>query len=330
MRTDILPLSNPAGLCAGNAIYSGVAKRLRRGTLTPVFACSNRAAAAINRTEGEITMDALIPINYSGERPTISGRELHRELNIGTPYHMWFPRMCEYGFVENVDYVTVNKNVHRADGTIMPQVQHDHELTLNMAKEVSMLQRNEAGKRIRLYLIQVEESWNSPEQVMARALAIANRELAAFRATVCGLKEDNRRQEEKIGALEQTVETQRQTIEASQPKLDYLETILSSRDALRVTQIAADYNLTAVQLNKILHEAGLQYRCNGQWVLYRRHLGKGYIKSDTHCSKVSVHGSKVFVNVNTRWTQKGRLAIHEILKRRGIIPVMDRKLYVVS
>lgn len=132
---------------------------------------------------------SLIPINYDGDRPTVSGRELHRELGVSTPYHKWFPRMCEYGFTENVDFWTEYKNVRRADGTKMPQIQHNHELTLNMAKEISMIQRNEAGKRIRLYLIQVEEAWNAPEQVMARALVMANREIETFKNTVLRLNE---------------------------------------------------------------------------------------------------------------------------------------------
>lgn len=132
---------------------------------------------------------SLIPINYDGDRPTVSGRELHRELGVSTPYHKWFPRMCEYGFTENVDFWTEDKNVRRSDGTTMPQIQHDHELTLNMAKEISMIQRNEAGKRIRRYLIQVEEAWNAPEQVMARALVVANREIETFKSTVLRLNE---------------------------------------------------------------------------------------------------------------------------------------------
>lgn len=272
-------------------------------------------------------MEALIPVNYDGDRPTISGRELHRELGVGTPYTMWFPRMCEYGFSENVDFRVINKNVNNSNGG--PQTMLDHELTLNMAKEIAMIQRNEAGKRIRLYLIQVEEAWNSPEQVMARALAIANRELAAFKATVCGLQEKTAVQEEKINALEGTVEEQDRLLKEYQPKAHYVDTILSSRDALRTTQIAADYGLSARQLNDILHEAGLQYKCNRQWILYRKFAGKGYVKSGT-VYKLTKSGKPPRTAVYTSWTQKGRLLIHEILQQRNIIPVMDREIWEAS
>lgn len=140
--------------------------------------------------------NAIIPINYDGDRPTVSGRELHRELGVSTPYHKWFPRMCEYGFTENVDYRVTDKNVHNSGGG--PQTIMDHELTLNMAKEISMIQRNEAGKRIRLYLIQVEEAWNSPMQIMSRALVMANKEIETFREKVLHLESENKQQAEKI------------------------------------------------------------------------------------------------------------------------------------
>ena len=81
-------------------------------------------------------MDELIKVNYENvDRPTVSGRELWEALEVGTPYHKWIARMCEYGFSENVDFVTVDKKVRRADGAEMPQTQHDHQITIPMAKE---------------------------------------------------------------------------------------------------------------------------------------------------------------------------------------------------
>ena len=123
-------------------------------------------------------MNELININYDTEQPTVSGRELHEALGINTPYTQWFGRMAEYGFTENEDYWTAHKNVIRSDGTEMPQVQLAHSLTIPMAKELCMLQRNDKGKQFRRYFIQVEEKWNSPEMVMKRALEFASRKVA--------------------------------------------------------------------------------------------------------------------------------------------------------
>ena len=133
---------------------------------------------------------AIIPINFNGDRPTVSGRELHSELGVSTEYRHWFPRMCEYGFVEGKDFnPVIFDRVKKEGDRMVTRTIEDHELTLAMAKEISMLQRNEAGKRIRQYLIQVEEAWNEPGKVMARALILADRELTGFRARVAELEE---------------------------------------------------------------------------------------------------------------------------------------------
>lgn len=102
----------------------------------------------------------------------VSGRELHRALEVKTPYKKWFERMSEYGFEENVDYSTVGQNCPIANGGF--QFVTDHALTLDTAKEIAMIQRSEKGKQARQYFIQVEKAWNSPEMIMQRALKIAD------------------------------------------------------------------------------------------------------------------------------------------------------------
>ena len=152
-------------------------------------------------------MNELIKIEYKNDNPTVLARELHEALEVGTPYNKWFPRMCEYGFTEGADYLTVDKNVRRADGAEMPQIQRDHQITLSMAKELCMLQRSEKGKQFRQYFISVEEAWNKPEAVMARALQMANRKLdQIMRANT---------------ELTDTVAVQRQQIAELQPKDSY-------------------------------------------------------------------------------------------------------------
>lgn len=120
-------------------------------------------------------MNELIKVNCDGEQPLVSGRELHEFLEVETPYRLWFPRMCEYGFSEGADYTPYN--------FVHPQNQQettDHSLTVQMAKEICMLQRTEKGKQARQYFIQLETNWNSPEKVMARALQIADRQIKSL------------------------------------------------------------------------------------------------------------------------------------------------------
>ena len=113
------------------------------------------------------------------QEQTVSGRELHAFLEIGTKYKDWFPRMCEYGFVEGVDFNPLkNEQVQIEGNREVRREVTDHILKLDMAKELCMLARNEKGKQARHYFLEVEREWNSPEKVMARALYIANRKLA--------------------------------------------------------------------------------------------------------------------------------------------------------
>ena len=115
-------------------------------------------------------MNELIKITYHNEEPAVSARELHEFLEVSTRFNDWFLRMCEYGFVEGEDYYSFLSN--RSDG-LPGKPRKDAALTLDTAKEICMLQRNEKGRQARRYFIQLEKDWNSPEKLMARALVMA-------------------------------------------------------------------------------------------------------------------------------------------------------------
>lgn len=101
------------------------------------------------------------------------------------------------------------------------------------------------------------------------------------------------------------------------PKVTYYDTILSSNNAVNISQIAEDYGLTGAELNKMLHEVGVQYRRGDQWLLYREHKNNGYTKSKTFTVG---NGS---AKLHTQWTQRGRLFIHQLLDKRGVQPLYD-------
>ena len=124
-------------------------------------------------------MNELIKVTYDNDRPAVSARDLHEFLEVGSEYSHWFKRMCEYGFTEGQDYSPFLTN--RVDG-LSGKPRQDAILTIDMAKELCMLQRNEKGKQARQYFIQLEKDWNSPEKVMARALQIANKKLQVLEA----------------------------------------------------------------------------------------------------------------------------------------------------
>lgn len=187
-------------------------------------------------------MNELIQVNYDNDRPTVLARDLHEFLEVQTPYHKWFPRMCEYGFSENIDYMMMDKNVLRSDGTKMPQIQHDAQLTIEMAKEICMLQRNERGKQARQYFIQLEKDWNSPELVMARALKMANN---------------------RIGSLEERTVHLEQKIEKDKPKVLFADAVSVSGSAILIGDLA-----------KILRQNGVEM---GQTRLFQWLRENGYL-----------------------------------------------------
>lgn len=121
-------------------------------------------------------MEELIKVNTNENlEPVVSGRELHKILEVATAYKDWFPRMCEYGFVEGQDFSSF---LSESTGG-RPAV--DHIIKMDMAKEICMIQRTERGKLARQYFIQIEKEYNNPEKIMARALRIAEQELSTLK-----------------------------------------------------------------------------------------------------------------------------------------------------
>lgn len=255
-------------------------------------------------------MNELIKVTYDNDRPVVSARELHDFLEVKTAYKDWFPRMCEYGFTEGQDFNPLkNEQVQIEGGRAVTRHILDAALTIDMAKEICMIQRSEKGKQARQYFIQLEKDWNSPEKVMARALDIAHRELNTLKAANVELLAENERQQQVIADFE--------------PVKQYVDIILQSKGSLATSQIAADYGISARALNRILHEEGIQHKVNSQWILYREHMGKGW--TDSRTIQFIHSDGRPDAKMMTYWTQKGRMMIHDLLARRGIVPVMDRE-----
>lgn len=149
-------------------------------------------------------MNELIKVTYENDRPAVSARELHDFLEVGTRFNDWFPRMCEYGFSEGQDFYSI---LSESTGGRPAQ---DAALSIDMAKEICMLQRNEKGKIARQYFLQLEKDWNSPEKVMARALRIADKRLKML--------------EEKV--------------EADRPKVLFADSVAASKSSILVGEMA--------------------------------------------------------------------------------------------
>lgn len=121
--------------------------------------------------------------------------------------------------------------------------------------------------------------------------------------------------------LEEKNQLLEQQIAEYEPKISYLDMILSSTDTVATSQIAADYGMSAIALNKLLNELGIQHKVSGQWILYRKHMNQGYTKS--HTSEILKADGGIKVVMNTKWTQKGRVFIYNLLTAEGYYPQMD-------
>lgn len=247
----------------------------------------------------------LIKITYGDNGPVASGRELHEFLGVNSNYTTWFKRMCEYGFMEGVDYEAVFQKWNTAQGNETTQI--DHLISVDMAKQIGMLQRNDKGKQCREYFLQIEKAWNSPEAIMSRALQLANQRLARL---------TRQRQEDQA-----TIAVQVQQIAELQPKASYTDLVLSCQDAVNISVIAKDYGWSAQKMNEYLNKKGIQFKQSGIWLLYQKYAPEGYTKTNTTV-QIDKHG-KEHTHVHTKWTQKGRLFIYNTLLANNILPLIE-------
>lgn len=195
-------------------------------------------------------MNELITVNYgNADCPTVSGRELHEALEVKTPYTQWFDRMCKYGFTENSDYVLLSQKCETNNPKNPTTELTDHQLTINMAKELCMIQRTEKGKQCRQYFISIENAWNSPEAVMSRALKIADRKLLEA--------------QEHVKTLETTVTKQNELLERSKPLVCFANCVKT-----------ADTSILVGELAKLLKQNGVDI---GQKRLFEWLRNNGYL-----------------------------------------------------
>lgn len=256
-------------------------------------------------------MSELIPINYdTAGQPTVSARELHEGLEIKTAFKDWFPRMAEYGFEAGKDFnLLKNERVQIEGNREVKREIIDYQITVDMAKQICMIQRSEKGRQYRQYFLDLEKAWNTPEQVFARALKMADQTIAKLQGSVEALTVEVNAKNQIIGELK--------------PKADYYDEILKNPGLVTITQIAKDYGMSGKEMNKILHNLGIQYKQSGQWLLYDKHSKNGYTHSET-VDIVRADGRRD-VKMNTKWKQKGRIFLYNTLKENGIVPMIERE-----
>ena len=214
-------------------------------------------------------MEEILKVDY--DKQTVSARGLHERLNIGTEFRKWFPRMCEYGFAENEDYERVSQKCPTLGGE---QTMVDYELSLDMAKQICMIQRTPEGKECRQYLIDLEKAWNTPEQVMARALKVAERTILSLNTKVLEM----------------------------QPKADYFDELVDRNLLTNFRDTAKELGVKESFFINWLLEKNYIYRdCKGKLQPYAASMDKGLFEIKEFSSRYSNHAG-----TQTLVTPKGR------------------------
>lgn len=260
-------------------------------------------------------MYELIKITEQNGRKAVSARELHAFLEVSKDFSSWIKMQIERcDLIQGIDYEALTQKVENENG-IGYSRRIEYALSIDTAKEVSMMSQTEKGKQARRYFIECEKVARTGVQQVP----------GSFREALLLAAEQQRVIEEKqklIAAQGEQIEVMSGEIIDLKKKTDYLNIILQSRGTVTVTQIAQDYGMSAKALNKVLAEMRIQRKVNGQWILYGEYITKGYVHSKT-IDIVRSDGRKDTV-VNTEWTQRGRLFLYEKLKAMDILPLIER------
>ena len=237
-------------------------------------------------------MKELIKITEQNGKRAVSARELHRFLEVTERFSNWFERQLQYGFIEGVDY-------HGCEvfNTLANQTLTDYALTIDTAKEISMLQRTEKGKQARRYFIECEKLAQNPVSNLSKI-------------DLAQMVIESEREKERLQIQNQL---QSEELQKQAPKVAYYEEVLQSQSTYNTNQIAKELGTSAITLNKKLRDLGVQYKQGGTWLLYHKYQNKGYTKTQTY-PFVDSNGNTQ-TSMQTVWTEEGRLFIHKILKQ---------------
>tara|TARA_R110000822_G_scaffold123489_3_gene257892 strand:+ start:3928 stop:4638 length:711 start_codon:yes stop_codon:yes gene_type:complete len=228
-------------------------------------------------------MTDLIQIKQYKGNNVVSARDLYGFLGYN-PAHWkrWYTKniVDEVFFDENIDYQTFTIEVNG-------NLTKDFAISLDMAKELSMLAKTEKGKQARKYFIECEKRSQASLKKLSRVEMLR----LALEA------------EEKL-------ELQQKQLQLQAPKVHYHDQVLNSKATYVTNQIAKELGTSAITLNRMLHDRGIQYSSGGTWVLYSQYQDKGYTKTKTYTFMDSQGEQKT--SMQTVWTELGRKFIHKI------------------
>ena len=225
-------------------------------------------------------MNEILKVNYDDDRITVSARELHEFLELTERFSSWFNRMKQYGFVENQDYLG-----RKVFNTLARQELQDYEITLDMAKEISMIQRNEKGKQARQYFIEVEKQWNSPERVIARGLIESQKIIENLNRQVIEMK----------------------------PKVEFFDQVASSKSAIQMSEVAKVLDYPGYGRNRLFEFLRSKKVLMTNNIPYQKYVDCGYFRVIEQ--KYTKPSGEIAINIKTLVYQKGINFIKKLIDK---------------
>ena len=175
-------------------------------------------------------------------------------------------------------------------------------------------------------VLYVATKWNNETRarLILRWEELENKQLqkslpGTFAEALRAYADEVEKNEKLVGELE----VKNVLIAEYEPKVTYYDQILASTDTITVTQMAKDYGMSAKELNLLLHDNKIQFKQSGQWILYQKYAKLGYTKSYT--TPITYKDGRQGNSIHTRWTQKGRLFLYELLKQKGHLPLIEQE-----
>lgn len=216
-------------------------------------------------------------INVNAETQTVSARNLYEAVGSTERFSTWFERQLQYGFIEGADYTGC-----KTFNTLAHQELQDYNLSIDMAKEICMVQKNDRARKIRQYLIDIEKAWNTPEQILARALKVAD----------------------------ETIKNLSVKVEEMKPKAEFFDAVTDSKDAIPMADVAKvlDMGIGRNKLFIFLRKNGVLQSDNRP---YQRYIDNGWFR--TIEQKYDKGYGETGINIKTLVFQKGVDGIRKML-----------------
>lgn len=210
-----------------------------------------------------------VTTDIDNDRITLSARDLHEFLEIESNFTTWFKRMCEYGFEQGKDFIPF---LEESTGGRPSQ---EYQLTVDMAKEIAMLQRNDKGKEARSYFIELEKEFNSPERIISRGLIESKKMIDNLNAKLLEIK----------------------------PKVDFYDAVADSKTAIPMDQVAKVLDIAGIGRNKLfelLRDKKILQLSN---IPYQAFVDRGYFRVVE--SKFTKPNGETCISIKTLVYQKG-------------------------